>query len=227
MPRRFTLGTCVTRCQQRADKENDLSISETEWKSMIGTVYAELYAAVAGTGMRYFEVTHEIVADGSASYDEPTDHLSTVGIDFIVNAQGERRKLRELMAQERSRFAGLSGDAVAFMHVDDQIYLYPKPATGTYEMLYVPQPPDLTDEDDTVLIDVVTPDGEAFLYWGVAVLALAKESTDTSLARAERDAAKVRVVEWAVMKALNNARVVVSEADGDDFFYDPADWRWR
>lgn len=228
MPRRFTLGVCVTRSQQRCDKESDLSIGTAEWKSMIGTVYAELYSAVVETGLRYFETKQTITATGAASYNEPTDHMSTVGVDFVVNAAGERRKLRELMAQERNLFAGKTGEACAFTHVDDQIYLHPKPATGTYEIVYVPQPPDFTSSADATLLDVVTPDGEAFLYWGVAVLALAKEGSDTSLARAERNEAKGRVVNWAILKSLNNARPIQTEGVGDsDYPYDSADWRWR
>ncbi|WP_196299624.1 hypothetical protein, partial [Streptococcus pneumoniae] len=77
---------------------------------------------------------------------EMADHLSTVNLSFIVNATtGERRDLRELMAQERSRYSGQSGTARYFSLVDDVIYLYPTPPTGeVYEMRYVPQPPDLT-----------------------------------------------------------------------------------
>lgn len=198
---------------------------------MISTVYAELFAAVAETGMRYFEATSTITADGSDSYPEPDNHLSTIGVDIIVNTAGERRALRELMAQERNRFAGLTGEAVAWAHVDDQFVLYPKPSTGTYEIVYVPQPPDLTSSLDATLVDVVTPDGEAFLYWGVAVLALAKENSDASLARAERDQAKGRVVTWATLKALNNARTMSTDSlnpyDDPWGSCDPADWRWR
>jgi hypothetical protein len=185
--------------------ENRLSISTSEWKGYISTTYAELFGAVAETGLRYFESTQALTADGSTSYDEPTGLLSLVGIDFI-DGSGRRRELDELMAQERNFYAGRTGEARAYMLVDDQLYLYPKPASGSYEWLYIPQPPDLTNGDDADNIDVVTPDGEALVLWGVAVQALAKEGSDVNVARAEREEARARVSNWATMRMLHNPR---------------------
>lgn len=223
MPRLFTLGDLVTRCQRRCDMENRLSISSAEWKGYISTTYAELFGAVAETGLRYFETTQALTATGADSYDEPEDMLSLVGIDFI-DGSGRRRELEELMAQERNMFAGRTGEARAYMLVDDQLYLYPKPSSGSYEWLYVPQPPDLTEGDNEDAIDVVTPDGEAFVLWGVAVQALAKEGSDVSVARAEREQARERVTNWAMMRFLHSPRrhVVADESR----WCDPGDWRY-
>lgn len=224
MARRFTLGDLVLRAKQRVDMEGQGLIGTTEWKGLISTQYAELYSVVAETGLRYFETVAAIATTGlTASYQEPADHMATVAVDRIVNAQGERRELQELMAQERNRFAGLRGDAVAFAHVDDQIILYPLPPAGqTYQIVYVPQPPDLTAYEDATLIDLVTPDGEAFLLWGVAVMALAKEESDTATARGERDAARERIYTWAVMRSINNPRRQMT-MDGTGYV-DPADY---
>jgi hypothetical protein len=221
------MGTLVELCKQRTDNEGQEAISDTEWKRYITTQYAELYSTVASSGLRYFEVSTQFTTDGGNVYDEPSDHLSTVGLDYIVNAAGERRELIELMAQERNIFAGAGSDAArAYSFVDDELRLYPTPPAGqTYELLYVPQPPDMSAYDDATLVDVVTPDGEAFLIWGVAVQALAKEESDTGLARAERDAAKARVAEWAVLRALNAPRRAMG---GDSWQYeDPADYWGR
>ena len=91
MARTVTLGTLVTRCKQRADMEGQSFISDTEWKTLISLQYAELYALLAETGMRYFETEADISTTGGSVYSLPSDHLSTVGIDYLINDAGERQ----------------------------------------------------------------------------------------------------------------------------------------
>ncbi len=204
--------------------ENQESISTTEWKHMISTAYGELFSHVAETGLRYFEATETITATGATSYNEPAAMLSTVGVEFVVNAQGERRNLRELMPQERNIFRGLTGEAVAYELADDQLYLHPNPSSGTYKWIYVPQPPDLSAEVDATNVDVVTPDGEGFLIWAVAVLAKEKEGTDSSFAIAERERCRERVIQWATLRAMHDARRKM--VDDQDVWFDSADYRY-
>lgn len=223
MPRLFDMGDLVTMCQQQCDKEHDQHIGAAEWKRRIGTVYGDLWGEIAKTGLRYFETRETITTTGAASYDEPVALLATVGIDRVY-PDGTRRELRELMAQQRNRFAGRTGDAVAYEHVDDQLYLWPRPPTGqTYELLYIPQPPQLTEWADTDQVDVVTPDGEAFIIWGVKVGASDKEESDVRVAIGEREAARARVVEWATLKAFHQRRRIVVE-DDEPYFYDPGEY---
>ncbi len=225
MPRRFTLGDLVTMCQQRCDMENQTSISTTEWKRMISTTYGDLHSLVSSTGLRYFETSTTITATGAASYSEPADHLSTIGVDYVVNSStGQRRALYELMPQERNRFTGMTGQAVAFMLVDDALSLWPKPSSGSYVWLYIPQPPHLAALADAEVIDVITPDGESFLVWGVAVQAKAKEESDTNHAEREREAARQRVIEWATMRNILQPRRRIVEDDVDIGYRYPGDW---
>ncbi len=82
--------------------------------------------------------------------------------------------------------------------------------------------------DDDDIVDVVTPDGEAFLIYGVAVKAHAILESDAQLAMMERDKARERFVDWAIMRSFNSSRhSVIEPYDEDNGFYDPADWRWR
>lgn len=212
--------------------ENQGLISDSEWKMLISLQYAELYALLAETGMRYFETEESIDTTGGSVYGLPEDHLSTVGVDFLVNAStGERRQLQELMVQERNFFAGVQGapEARAYALVGTNIVLYPTPPTGqTYKHVYIPQPADLSSAADGATIEMATSDGEAFLIWSVAVLALAKEESDTSLAQAEREAARERVWNWATLRALNTPRRrTVDSGPGLDGTYDPADYWGR
>src|SRR4051812_38818799 len=178
MARNVVMSELVLRCQRRCDREKDKSIVAAEWKAMISTQVGDLYREVAHSGFRYFESTFPIVANGAASYSLPTDHFETIKIDRVLDAAGTRRELDELMVQESNRWAGQTGDATHFAVVGQNIVLYPKPASGSYEMWYVPQPPDLSNAADGLNVDTVTPDGEEFIVWGVAVKAHAKGETD-------------------------------------------------
>lgn len=223
MPRRLTMLQVRNRCKRRSDKENDPHISDTEWNELINEQYGDLFLSVANTGLRYFEAFSTINATGAASYAEPTDLLSVVSIDK-VNTDGTRYGLRELMVQERNRFAGQTGDALYYALSDDDIFLYPKPASGTYEMTYIPQSTDVSAYTDVDLLDVVTPDGEAFLIWGVAVKALAKSESDVMLAIQEREAARARLVEWATLRCFNSPRRRQIVEEDDLSVGDPGGW---
>lgn len=223
MARTFTLVTLVGRAKQRCDMEGQELISDSEWKGYISTAYADLVGTVAETGLRHFEDTEDYTGDGTADYALPADHLSTIAVDFVNGTQ--RRELFELMAQERNMYAGVTGEAQAYAVIGSNLYLYPTPASGTYRLTYVPQPTDLSSSADATAVDVVSPDGEAFLLWHVAVQALAKEGSDTSLARQEREEARIRLANWASLRSLHSSRRrVVSEGPG---FTDPADYWGR
>ena len=118
MPRRIAMGTLVTRAQQFADKgTGDDHIATAEWKSRISLKFAELYGVVCDVGSRYFETTSTITATGATSYNEPSDHRNTIGMD-LVNSDGTRRAVHELMIPERNYYAGQTGEAYYFQHVD-------------------------------------------------------------------------------------------------------------
>lgn len=221
MPRRFDLETMVSYCKRRCDMEGQLSISDAEWKFMIGTVWAELTSEVSATGMRYFETTANKTIDGT-DWAEPSNHLSTVGVDEIMPG-GRRRALYEAMAQERNRWSGITGaSAVAYAIVDDVIKLYPTPPNGqVYQIIYIQQPHQLHELADDYVIDVVTPDGEAFLLWGVAVAAIHKRDGDVSVARAEKEAARERLRNWAVMRSMHAPRRRMSM---DAEMFGESDW---
>jgi hypothetical protein len=228
MPRNVLMSDLVLRAQRRTDKENDLSVPTLEWKALINTTYGDLYSEVERSGMRYFESTASIAATGAASYTLATDLLGTIGIDFLYDGTttGRRRQLRELMVQERTAWAGMTGDAQGFQVVGQKVFLYPNPTTGTYEMIYMPQSPDISAAADGTNVDVVTPDGEEFIIWGVAVKALAKSNDDTQLAEREREAARVRFMEWAVLRAFNEPRHRIVQGSGsilDDPYGDMRD----
>lgn len=226
-----TMGQLKGLCQRRADKENDAHVDSDEWAELISEVYGELHGAVSDTGARYFEREATITATGAASYALPDDHLSTIGIDRVVNAAGNRRELDELMVQERVLFAGQTGDAWLWAFTGTNIALYPTPASGTYMHIYVPQPTNLSSFGDGTSVDVINNDGLKFLVWGVASIALHKGEANQVRAVAERDRALQNLVAWAVRRAMTMPRRRVVRATDlrlqDGQFISPASWIYR
>lgn len=225
MPRRYTVTDLILRCQQRTDLENDLSVARDEWCRLISESYGELYTIVFECGLEYFEFAAQLTTTGTNTLAEIGDHLSTVTLLYLEDAvNGRYRALRELMAQERGRWSVANGQggsrALAFALVDDQIYLYPTPPAGqVYELRYVPQPPELTEfvsGSTPFQVDVVTPDGLAFIVWATAVKARSKSEADVSLAIAEREAARIRFTESVQLRALNAPRRRILDFEAED-----------
>lgn len=217
MPRRYQMSTLVLKCSQRFGLDGDDSLS-AYWKGFVSEVYGDVYSTVAITGLRYFEFSLDTTTAGLAYISEPADHLSTVDTVERLYPDGSRRRLRQLAPQQRANWAGQSGEAVRWELVDDRLYLYPTPPAGQqYTLRYIPQPPDLTSYADTDVVDVVTPDGEAMLIWGVNVLALAKSERDVTLAIQREEEARARLTEWAALRAFNDSprHVVEDDLDGD------------
>lgn len=218
MPRRRYMSDLVTACKQQVDLENHAVISDPEWKGYLSRAYGELYTIVFEAGLQYFEYSEDLTTDGTNVLDEVDDHLSTVNLSYLADAStGRYVDLQELMAQERSMASGRTGDrAYFFALVDDKIYLYPTPPTGqTYQLRYVPQPPDLVEYADDDVVDVVTPDGHDFLIWSVAVRACGKTEADPGLAIREREAARERFRDSVQLRAMNAPRRRVVDVDID------------
>lgn len=195
--------------------EGQSFVSDAEWKTYLSTAYAEMYAALVETGLRYYEKEHDVTTTGTASYKIPDDLLSLIGVDYNVNSgNGETRSLQPMMVQERNMFSNINGtsEAVYFAMVGPNLTLYPKPPSAqVYTLVYVPQPLDISSATDSFVIDVVTPDGESFLIWHMAFRALAKEESDTVNAKSEREDARGRLYSWAVLRMLNEPQRVITQ----------------
>jgi hypothetical protein len=229
--RQYQLSDLRLRCQQRADKEGDPQIDTNEWNRLISEMNGELYSVVEAAGMRYFESEQTITATGAASYAVPSDHFATIDVEWVYDAAGHRRRLRRLNVQERARWSGATGDAHYWELAGQSLFLYPAPSSGTYKHLYMPQAPDLSLAADNTNVDLVAPDGEAFLIYGVMVKALAKSEGDVQLAMAERDAARERFVYYCAIRSFNDAPRpndggAMGYGGGGDS-WNPASFRWN
>lgn len=210
----FTLGTLVTRCQQRATAEGEsLLDSGPEWKALISEYYGEMHALISEKGARAFEAEQTITADGSTSYALPAAFLSTVGVDAILSGTtGARRPVfGPIMAQERSWLMGQTGPANWYALEGANIALFPVPSSGTYKHLYVPQPTDYSTSADSTSVDVVNIYGLKFLLWSVASVALHKGSSAQQRAVDEARAARDQIEYWACQRALTQPSYRISE----------------
>lgn len=207
--------------------ESDQSISSPEWNSLMSEVFGELYEEVADSGLRYFETSTQYTTTGLGYLAEPADQLAMVdNIELVLDAtSGRCRRLFPLVPQERSGWAGRTGDPRRYEMVDDRFYLYPTPPAGKVLTLrYIQQPPDLTNYADTDVIDVVTPSGLAFLIWGTALAAMSKDKSDVELAMNQKEAARLRLRQWAENRAFHQSPRRIVEDDRSDDSSD--DWVW-
>lgn len=227
----ITLGTLVTRCKQRAKKESESQIETPEWKELISEHYDDLHGVAVETGSRFFESEATINLSTLAL---PSDHLATVGVDFVFDSAGHRRELAQLMVQERTIFAGRTGEAFYFALAASTIPLYPTPSTGTYKHLYVPQPADYSTSADSTSIDVINSYGRKYIVWGVASVALHKDDSDQQRAILERDKALAKFKEVCIERAkgmpkrqiITDIRSLGSTSDIHGA-WNPASWRYR
>lgn len=224
MPRLYAYGTLVDRFKQRANMVGDDSIDTPEWKSMGSEVYGELYEEVADSGLRYFEYTSNVTTTGDGYIAEPTDQLALVdNIEVVIDAtSGRVRRLYPVQPQERAILSGRTGDPRRYEMVDDRFYLYPTPPSGQVLTLrYIPQSPDLAAYADDDVVDVVTAAGEAFLIWGVAAIAKAKDDRFVDYAETQKEKARVRLQQWARNRAFHEQPRRIVE---DDYGADIGDW---
>lgn len=219
MPRRILTSTLIERFKQRCDMVGDDSIDRSEWLSYASEVYGELCTeASLGAASRYFETSTTITADGSVSYDEPADHYATERIVEVLD-DGRERPLRELQPHEEAAYRGRTGIAAGWLHVDDQLFLCPAPASGTFKWFYIGQPTDLSAYTDADIVDVISPAGESFLVWGVAILAKAKGGKDVQLALAEKERARTRLQFESASRNLTDPKTRGPiEVDDDDCY---------
>jgi hypothetical protein len=208
------LGTLVTRCQQRANRENDGSI--TEWKPWVSQVYGQLHGKVADTGCRYFETEGNLTLPSPCAL--PAAHYATLGVEFVRDSAGRRRPLKEAMVQERARLLGRTGEATCYAIRGQTVELYPAPSTGTYKLAYIPQPTDLSAAGDSTEVDLMTADGEEYVLWGVALLAWSKGEDDIRTADGKQKEALAAVLAWAGQLTFTTSNRHILDP-GDDPHY--------
>lgn len=230
MGRTVAMSTLVTNCLTAADLESQSVISSATTKVLIDRAYRQLYGELARPGVGYFDTEAAIATTGGATYALPSDHLWTVGVEYVIDAAGHRRPLTKLMRPERALHTGNTGQsACAYDVIGTNVVLYPTPPSGqTYRHVYIPQPTDISAAADATLVEMATLDGEEFLIWTVVCFIRDKLDLPWNMARDERDACRVRVQDDAQLRAFENmSRRIVQDDIEDLSAYDPASFRYN
>ncbi len=199
-----TLGVLVTKAKQHCDMENDGLLAAAEWRARVSEKYGELHACLMSA--RFFDTEATITATGASSYALPADHLQTMGVDFVFDSAGSRNELLEATIDERTIWAGQTGEAVAYVLTGTTIVLYPTPSSGTYKHIYVAQPTDYSSSADSTSIDVINTWGEKFIMWGAASVAQHKSESSQQRAIGEAGKAWDELQYISAQRTMNNRR---------------------
>lgn len=223
----ITLGTLVTRCAQRSEREGDSQLDPTEYKDLISEKYAEMQALVSEKDPTYFAVEATINLSTLAL---PADYLSTLSVEHVFDIATDRRRPLDgpVSVQDRARLVGLSTGGPAFFYALDPatIALFPTVTTGTYNHRYLPQPTDYSSSADSTAVDVINIYGRKFVIWGVAAIARSKGGEDPTFALGQEKLAHDQLEYWACQRALTHAphRPIAASAQGPHGNC-AADWR--
>lgn len=210
-----TLGQLKTSVRQRADQENSNFISDSELTSYINQSHSALYdLLVTAYGNDYFASgPFQIVTDGTNSaYALPDDFYKLLGVD-LVTGPGQSRTLRPFNFSERNVYG-----QVRYRLQGNNLLLSPKPGSSLHlNLWYIPQPPNLTDDNTSTLTGVLAQYSE-FIVLDSAIKCLVKEESDPSALLQSKAEIMKRIQDSATPRDAGRAYTVSDRTSGVDFF---------
>lgn len=218
-----SLSQVRTRIRQRSNNEHTSGnfVTDAELNSLINVSYKDLYGTLVDHSLHRTEDTLEITADGSTEYALPTDMYALLNVYRVDD--GARIRLGRHSDRLKPGDSD-TGDATSYRVKGGDIVFYPTPASGTYEVDYIPVPGDLVSDADTL-------DGvlawEEYIVCDVAAKVLTKESMldEASVCFQERDRMLRRIEDQATRAEFNETRVV--ENVNSQSTYLEGDWTRR
>lgn len=216
----ITFATIRTRVRQRTDQEYSDSefVTDAELNQLINTSYNELYGLLVRHSLHRSETVQEITATGATSYPLASDFYAVLG---VFRVDGTERCLLPRHDHRHRPNTAVTGPATSYRIVGSTLQLSPLPTSGTYELVYVPVPADLTADADTL-------DGvlgwEEYVVVDVAIRVLMKEESDVSDLRAERERLQARIVDEANHVEMTDGIVVQNTRRTLQTAYDEGDY---
>lgn len=214
-----TLSSIRDRCLQRSNMQYDEGtddadrfVTNVEVNDLINTGYRELYGHLIRHGMHRSESTLTITADGSATYQMESDFWAVLSV-HAVDDSGHYTELRRHDHRHRPD-TSWNSDAQTYRIVGSSIELSPIPLTGTYSVRYVPVPPTLSEDDDTI-------DGvlgwEEYVVLYVAMKLLQKEGSHDMANQLKPDMTLLlqRIQDESQAAELNETNVVMNSRWGN------------
>lgn len=228
-----TLLEIRDKVRQRADIQKETArYPDSELNQYINDSYKKLYGILVRHNLHRDESSQTINADGSATYDLPADHFSTMA---IFKEEGDYyRRLRKHGFRDRPHGGTetITGEAVTYRIArvagTKTVEMFPRPTDGVYIHTYVPILADLSADTDT--LDSILAWDE-FVVIDAAIKCLRKENSDTT--ELKRDLAEefgkitadAAAVELAESIKVERTRRRGRYGDGSRHS-DSADFRW-
>lgn len=226
-----TLLEIRDRCYQRADRINETQrYPNSEVDQYINDSYKELWAILVRHSLIIPEAQDTITADGSSSYDAPSDWFATL---TVWRQEGSDQYYRLKRHNGRNRPFGTAstttGSAYSYRTINEstsgvlskQIELYPLPQTGTYIHVYVPIPATLALDADS--LDSVL-GWDEYIVNDVAIKMLLRENSEVGQFMQIKSLVLQRIRDEAEMQEMTEAYNI--EDTRTRFTPDPGDYRW-
>jgi len=202
-----TLATMRTRVKQRCDQEYSDSefVTTAELDQLINTSYAELYGLLVRHSLHRTETVYSITATGAASYALPADIFAVLG---VFRVDGTTTKAMMPRHDHRKRpDTSVTGPAITYRVIGSSVEFIPVPTSGTYEIVYVPTPTTVVEDDDSL-------DGvlgwEEYVVVDCAIKILQKEESDTASLQRDRERLAARIVDEANHVEMTEGLVVAN-----------------
>src|SRR6185369_115459 len=202
MARTSTLLSLSTQARQRADMVNSSFITDAELNSYINSSYAELYDLLTSCFEDYYVTSGNIsLVQGQDTYTLPADFYKLLGVDLVVDSQGNAVTLHAFQFSERNAYVftptwnvvGLN--YLRYHLIGDSIKFVPAPTqTHTIKLYYVKAPVVLAADGD--LIDGVS-GWEEYVICDAAIKMLQKEESDVSVVMAQKNGLIKRINEMS------------------------------
>lgn len=217
-----TLAQLRTRIRQRSNNEhtNGQFVTDAELTSLINVSYKDLYGTLVDYSLHRAESTSSITATGAASYALPTDVYSVLNVYRVENG----RRTRLPRHSDRLKPGTLdTGDACTYRVRGSSVVFNPTPASGSYEVEYIPVPNDLVDDDDEL-------DGvlawEEYVVIEVAMKVLLKEGSvqEADALKNERERLLKRIENQASASEFTETRLVENVRSPSMLDHDEGSW---
>ncbi len=201
-----TLAQIRTRIRQRSNNEhtNGQFVTDAELTGLINVSYKDLYGTLVDYSLHRSETTYPVTANGAASYSLPADLYALLNVYLVEN--GCRTRLPRHSDRQRPD-TNNNGTASSYRVRGSSLVFDTVPASGSYEVDYIPVPADLSadiDELDAVLA------WDEYVVVDVSIKVLQKEGSleEANMLMSERERILRRIENQANASEFTETRII-------------------
>lgn len=218
-----TRATIRALARVRADQTNSTFPTDAEYNTLIDACASRVWRKLVKAGWRPARTTVSITATGAASYAVGTNVSLILAVNRVEGTQ--HSKLSRLKQEDYASYLsmpagpGLVYDLVNGVVATQAIEFYPRPSTGTYEVIYISRFAGFAADGDTW----IGPDGsDELVALDAAIMGLGKEGDPATQLRDDYATAYAAICEQADWLDATQQQVVRDVRDSsqiDPFSY--------